>query len=251
MAICLVHKKYTETLAGLLDRFRNEHTEYQNVKITYAGRLDPLAEGLVILLTGDDVHKKNQFLGLDKEYVVECALGVSTDSYDLLGIPDAFFTGEFPGLSIIKTAIDNTIGTYDQPYPAFSSKTVNGKPLWVHTRNNQHTVSIPRRSVNVSEAELLEINEVQIQNCEYFKKRNDIINAVSGDFRQEVIIESWNSLIDHKKDISLIVLKMRFVVSSGTYIRGIVHNIGQQLGCGAVSFKITRTRIGDYTQIKY
>ncbi len=39
------YKNYAETLKQSLERFRLAHPEYTSSKITYAGRLDPLAEG--------------------------------------------------------------------------------------------------------------------------------------------------------------------------------------------------------------
>ena len=80
MSIILWNKYDTETLAITLERFRMNNPEHQESKITYAGRLDPMAEGLLILLTDDDVHKKEEFIGLDKIYEVDFVLGVSTDS---------------------------------------------------------------------------------------------------------------------------------------------------------------------------
>lgn len=42
-------------------------------------------------------------------------------------------------------------------------------------------------------------------------------------------------------------LKIRVDCSTGTYIRTLAHDIGQQLGCGAYCEELTRTRIGEHT----
>lgn len=42
-------------------------------------------------------------------------------------------------------------------------------------------------------------------------------------------------------------VKFRAVVSSGTYIRSLVHSIGEQLGCGAVLSALRRTRICSFS----
>lgn len=42
-------------------------------------------------------------------------------------------------------------------------------------------------------------------------------------------------------------LKIRVNCSTGTYIRTLAHDIGQQLGCGAYCEKLTRTQIGEHT----
>ena len=59
--------------------------EYKDVSITYAGRLDPMAEGVLILLTGKEVHKVKEYMKLDKEYEAEILFGFETDTYDILG----------------------------------------------------------------------------------------------------------------------------------------------------------------------
>jgi len=41
--------------------------------------------------------------------------------------------------------------------------------------------------------------------------------------------------------------KVRMTVSSGTYVRSIVHDIGLALGCGAHVVTLTRTRQGEFT----
>ena len=53
-----IYKKAGETPLEAINRFRAANPEYRNVKITYAGRLDPLAEGVLILLAGDAVYEK-------------------------------------------------------------------------------------------------------------------------------------------------------------------------------------------------
>ncbi len=51
------------------------------------------------------------------------------------------------------------------------------------------------------------------------------------------------------RDIDIRMPEVSFVVvcSKGTYVRTLVHDIGQQLGCGAYLTALKRTRIGNYT----
>lgn len=50
------------------------------------------------------------------------------------------------------------------------------------------------------------------------------------------------------RDISfyLPLIRLKVEVSSGTYIRSLVHDIGQELGCGAVLTNLRRLRVGDF-----
>ena len=82
-----IYKKTGETPLETINRLRADKPEYQNAKITYAGRLDPLAKGALILLAGDAVYEKEKYLKLDKEYEAEILFGFETDTYDILGLP--------------------------------------------------------------------------------------------------------------------------------------------------------------------
>ncbi|MDQ6812702.1 MAG: tRNA pseudouridine(55) synthase TruB [Bacteroidota bacterium] len=46
--------------------------------------------------------------------------------------------------------------------------------------------------------------------------------------------------------IALPVVQFKVICSSGTYIRSLAHDYGQQLGCGAYLSSLRRTRIGEF-----
>lgn len=52
----------------------------------------------------------------------------------------------------------------------------------------------------------------------------------------------------HGSDIRVDLPFVRFkvTVSSGTYVRSLVHDIGKALGCGAILTALRRTRVGDF-----
>lgn len=239
MGIHRYQKKYTETLRELLERFRLEHTELKDTKLTYAGRLDPLAEGEMIILSGDDVHKKDEYLKKRKVYTVEILLGVSTDSYDILGIPKQ---GRELDISLeeIQAKLQELVSYIELPYPAFSSKTVGGVPLYIHAKQGKlEEIDIPNFSVDIDSYELLSIGEA-FSLGEYLPSITEIIASVSGDFRQEEIIDSWKSL---DREYKVRRLSIRFSVGSGVYIRTLVHEFGMLLTTGASCIKIVRESI--------
>ena len=82
------YKEVGETPLEVIQRTRIENNIGNDIPITYAGRLAPMAEGLLLLLAGDSVHKKEEFLKLDKEYEFQILFGFSTDTHDLLGRVD-------------------------------------------------------------------------------------------------------------------------------------------------------------------
>jgi tRNA pseudouridine55 synthase len=242
--ISLVYKPKGMTMGQLVENFKSRFSEYIDTPVTYAGRLDPLAEGLVILLSGGMVHRKQEFLNLDKEYEFEFVLGFRTDTYDILGlVEESEKLYEFNNDNFSKI-IDDIRQIRVQSYPPFSSKNVNGKPLFQWSREGRiHEIDIPERVINIRSVDLLK--QEKLSSTKLLEKILISIEGVSGDFRQDEIKDNWLRILsENEKEYFL--FKMKAVVSSGTYIRGLVNEIGNKLGTGAVTVTIKRNRIGDY-----
>jgi tRNA pseudouridine55 synthase len=243
--VVVVNKLLGQTPLEAIDALREQHPELANKSITYAGRLDPMAEGLLLLLIGDAVHQKEQFLALPKTYEAKILLGVNSDSYDILGLVSS---EEFtrPTEFEIQTAVSSLIGIHQLPYPAFSSKTVDGKPLWLWTKENkQDQITIPTREMTVLSAELTSNSPEQWKNI--FQYATTAINKLSGDFRQTEVFNSWEKLNQQfKSGDELTILDINFQVSSGTYIRTLAVELGKKLNCPALLYQLKRTSIGDY-----
>ena len=271
--VILLNKNVSETPLECLERFRGEHPEYANVKMTYAGRLDPMASGLLVVLAGDMVHKKEEFLNLSKTYEATIVLGIESDTFDCLGLVwnpplhkgrwhEALRVTE--GSDVIET-LNSFIGTYSQTYPAYSSKTVNGKQLHSITRSHfaepsrdRAPLILPTHMVTVEGISNIHVQEISVEELVH-----DVIpkiKAVTGDFRQEEIIKSWENLGSYPLglaeprplplkggDNTLTTVSFTISVSGGTYIRAIADELGKKLGTGAVLWKLRRTRVGDYS----
>jgi tRNA pseudouridine55 synthase len=112
----ILYKEISETPLECVKRFVKSNPEFENIKMGYAGRLDPMAKGLLLILVGDENKNKIKYEKLDKEYVFEVLFGISTDSYDILGIPNQACFKEVPDNfdnQIIKN-IQNFIGKQKQ-----------------------------------------------------------------------------------------------------------------------------------------
>lgn len=241
--VFLIYKEPGETLAVLLARFRLEQDVGADIPVTYAGRLDPMADGLMILLTGEKCKVKDEFLEFDKEYECEVLFGISTDTYDMLGL----VTGRQdmdPDEASIKRAVEIVSKQTDFPYPPYSSKPVDGVPLFTHARNGTLPESLPFTKGQILKIELVGLRQDRL--VDVIEKSNEIIGKVAGDFRQKEILEQWNK---YKKDFGdqlVTIAKIKMSVSSGMYVRSISVAIGEVCGGGAVALSITRTRIGEY-----
>ena len=72
-----IHKEVGETPLQALIRVRKLHHIAEDVPLAYAGRLDPMAEGILLVLIGDTCKSQNEYHRLDKKYVFEMLLGIT------------------------------------------------------------------------------------------------------------------------------------------------------------------------------
>jgi len=104
----------------LVENFKNEHNLDQAV---HAGALDPMAEGLVLVVEGvSDTHEIGELVDLDKEYEFTALLGVSTDSWDLLGlITQQNIKYKMENEEIIQDTLESYVGEVEIEIPIFSN----------------------------------------------------------------------------------------------------------------------------------
>ncbi len=248
--ILLLNKKEGETPLEALENFRKKNEEYKDVKMTYAGRLDPMASGLLLVLAGEETKNKEKYLDLDKEYEFEVLFGVATDTYDILG--KVLYSKILTNIRMkelekeIKTNLKFFTGKFMQKYPMYSSKTVKGKQLFKYARAGAD-VEVPEREVFVKELKFLKLRKIgQKKLLANIKKR---IKKVKGDFRQEEILKIWrnNLTVKHRVFNTMLIASFKIKCSSGTYVRSIANNLGQKISIPALAFSIKRTKIGDFT----
>ena len=246
--VILLNKKEGETPLECLENFRSKNKEYRNIPMTYAGRLDPMAEGLLLVLAGDECKNKEKYLNLDKEYEFRILFGFATDTYDILGkVTHSKMRAEIRIKSLeikIKKELKKIKGKSIQEYPIYSSKTVLGKPLFMYGRAGED-VEIPKREVMVRELKFIKIQKINSKKLlENIKRR---VSKVKGDFRQKEILKIWQKEL--RNDNSYFVANFKTKCSSGTYVRSIANSLGSKLSVPALAFSIKRTKIGKWSRI--
>ncbi|MBX4210798.1 hypothetical protein KW783_02380 [Candidatus Parcubacteria bacterium] len=236
----LVYKKRRETPLEALERFRLEFPRYKDEVLSYAGRLDPMAEGLLIVLIGDENKKRQEYLGLPKEYTVEILFGFETDTHDILGKLISTKQADI-SKGALEKVLEASRGTFSEEYPLFSSKTVNGKALHEFGREEK-AVQRPTHSVTIDSIELKHTGRLE-------KKEllNEILELrkVSGDFRQEEVIQLWKKTLDGITG-PFQTAEINVTCQSGAYMRTLAQKIGQKLGVPALAYKIVRTKAGEF-----
>lgn len=240
-----LYKQRGETPLECIQRFVQNNPKLKKEKMTYLGRLDPLAEGVLLIASGDDVKRKDEFLRLDKEYDFTSLFGFATDTYDVLGkIMRIEKLKDFSEIEVRKAAMIYE-GPREQKYPAYSSK--------IRVWENQSETEDEIKKITIYK---LHFHKLDILNSkELFGRLLMDISKVKGDFRQHEILTLWRQVllgneptVRNFKDSRLCYFVSKFSahVSSGTYIRALVNDLGNTLGCGATTLSIKRTRVGDY-----
>lgn len=270
--LILEYKMPGETPLECINRVKDRNKAYFNVPMTYAGRLDPMAEGLMIILAGDECQNKDKYNAMTKTYEVDVLFGFATDTYDLLGLvtPESSLemlpqrTHKFSAENLLhvravalssssettfshelEKKLQNFTGKINQKYPVYSSRTVAGKPLFQWAREGKLSeIEVPSHEVYVENIEIKKTKE--ISGKKLMKYITESISKVKGDFRQEEILVKWHEVLDTNTDTTFPIVKLVISCSSGTYVRAIAHELGQSIGTPALAMHILRTKIGDY-----
>jgi len=240
--IVTVHKPPGWTPLEAMEALRARTPALTGEPMVYAGRLDPMAEGLLLVLTGDDRYALPAHLGHDKDYDATFLFGLSSDTFDALGrlTPVAPVA---PDASACVAAVSGLVGAHDLPLPAWSAYKVQGRPLhaWAH-EGRLHEIVLPVRRMQVTAVGQVSGAPVRIDAL-----LDDVlarIDRVRGQFRQDHARADW--LERAAADPPLVVVRANLTVTSGTFVRALSHSLGARLGCGGLLLSLRRTRIGDY-----
>jgi len=248
-----IWKKLGETPLQALKNFRKKMSFDASIKMTYSGRLDPLAEGYLYILSHEAVHLKDLYNQKNKKYTVEVLMGFRTDTHDLLGlITDGLDKGrqsyrnsedlDTGAIYVqIQKYLDLHIGKISQQYPAYSSKPVQGRPLFQWAREGKlDEIDIPKHDVIVQK-NLLYQDIVAKEGIRLLSDIKEKISLVQGDFRQQQILAKWETEIDVKS--FYVIFKIELETGPGFYVRQYVGDLSQVLSVPLVVFSICRDEL--------
>ncbi len=250
-----VEKTVGETPLIALERLRTEAHIPSDIPLAYAGRLDPMASGKLLILVGDTCKVQEQYHSLDKEYEFTIILGLHSDSADVLGIVTSATVIKTPDDEDIHKVLRSLIGNITLPYPHYSSKTIQGKPLHTWTLEKRlNEIEVPMKKSKIHKLTYLgktvlmgdELYENVIAKIESIPPVTDERKALGADFRRSDVRAGWKSLHEANPHTRFQVLKFRCIASSGTYMRSLAEVIGDKLGTKALAYSIHRTKIGKY-----
>ncbi len=164
-------------------------------KMGHAGTLDPLATGLMIIGVGKGTKRLTGLVKLDKEYVAEILVGEKRSTGDMEGDVvkekevDEIFSDEK-----ISSTLASMVGTLTLPVSAYSAIKRDGVPMYKRARKAE------KEGKRVSDADL-PVRDMKVYAAE-------LLGLESG---------------------AKPVIKVRFTVGSGTYIRSLAEEFGRRL----------------------
>lgn len=169
--------------------------------VGHLGTLDPLATGVLPLVTGSLTRLAQFYTASEKTYEGVMRFGFATDTYDCEGEA----TGPAQPVSLTLPQLEEVAarfrGVIEQMPPPFSAKKIHGVPAYKLARKKKDVVLEPVR-VEIQRFEILAVEEDRVS--------------------------------------------FRAHVGSGTYMRSVAHEMGQQLGCGAHLQSLRRTDVAEF-----
>jgi tRNA pseudouridine55 synthase len=184
----------------------------QQRSVGHLGTLDPLATGVLPLVTGSLTRLAQFYSTSEKTYEGVIRFGFATNTYDADGEPLDIDVGTAalgclsrrrPDLNLenLQKLAAAFQGLIEQVPPPFSAKKIHGVPAYKLARKQQEVVLKP----------------VQVEIKEF------VILSVEGDRA-----------------------RFRARVASGTYMRSVAHEMGQLLGSGAHLESLRRTAVAEF-----
>ena len=214
-------------------------SEKLNLPTSHTGTLDPMAEGVVKIIVGEDSKNKEKFISENKTYNFKIIFGISTDTHDALGLIDKILT-DVPYLEkeYISNSLKTFVGPYHQKYPNYSSKKVNGKSLWEYER-----LGLPVPEVFI-DGEIKKIDFIdfdKISGRDMIEKIISQIGSIKGNFRQKEILDKYQEIYTNEY---FQYIELNVVMTRGLYVRGFARDLGIKLNIPCMILDLVRLEDG-------
>jgi len=142
--------------AGLTshDVFNRVRRILQQPSVGHLGTLDPLATGVLPLVTGNLTRLAQFYTSSEKTYEGVIRFGFATDTYDADGEPSGPTQIVHVSLEQLRTLASGFVGLIEQMPPPFSAKKIHGVPAYKLARKRKEVPLTPVQ-VEIKEFEIL------------------------------------------------------------------------------------------------
>ncbi|WP_185870735.1 tRNA pseudouridine(55) synthase TruB [Blattabacterium cuenoti] len=173
-----------EVVKKIRKKIRSSLSSINSLKIGHAGTLDPLATGLLIVLTGRYTKQVNRIQNYNKIYTGIIKLGCETPSFD-----SETEECNFSSLSHITPELIQQVskkkflGEIDQFPPYFSALQIKGKRSYEYARKGKKISHLKPRRVKIYQFYILKI---RIPYIKFFIEcgKGTYIRSIAKDFGQ-------------------------------------------------------------------
>ena len=188
----------------------------------------------------------------------EVLFGVRSDTADVLGRLEECHRTAISEADC-RAVTKNLTGEVELPYPHFSSKTIQGKPLhtWV-LEGRINEINIPTKKSTIYSLHCTgartqtrkEVYTYATKKIETIPPVTELRKAIGNDFRREDVRKDWQQFLEKggQKDIFSIAT-FTCIASSGTYMRTLSEVIAKEIGTCGLAYSIHRTKIGTYKKL--
>ncbi|KAM3165296.1 tRNA pseudouridine synthase 4 [Lachancea thermotolerans] len=244
------------------------------VKMGHGGTLDPLASGVLVVGVGTGTKKLSQYLsGTVKVYESEALFGVSTTSGDVEGEILSMHSVSHLKMDDLKSVEKKMVGSLKQTPPIFAALKMNGKPLHEYAREG---IPLPRaiepRQVEIYDLEVFPESLTRDHTYKLLRPATDADKEVVSELshqgnlltdklffsKQFCESQGWESeeakvdppialseeemqqLLAEGDNYRAPLLHFKAKVSSGTYIRSLISDIGKAMRSSCYMVKLVR-----------
>jgi len=145
--VFLVHKCVGESSFDVVRRFKHAAYEAGQKKwaLGHGGTLDPFAEGLLLVLSGQATRLMELMHPLPKTYEAVVVWGRETDTCDHLGL--SVMEGDASGLrpEALDASLADFLGWRDQVPPATCAKKIDGESAYKKAHRGEEVILPPSR----------------------------------------------------------------------------------------------------------
>jgi tRNA pseudouridine55 synthase len=143
--VYLVHKEVGQSSFDVVRSFKHEAYEagLKKYALGHGGTLDPFAEGLLLVLSGQATRLMDLMHPLPKTYVAELTWGTETDTCDHGGVVVA--EGPAPTPEALEHALEAFLGWTDQIPPATCAKKIGGEAAYKKAHRGEEVILPPSR----------------------------------------------------------------------------------------------------------
>lgn len=129
----------------------------KKMKVGHAGTLDPLASGVMIVVTGRATKRIEELQAGVKEYVATIQLGATTPSFDLETEIDAVHPTGHITRELVEKVLPRFKGRIEQVPPSFSACKIDGKRAYNMARKG-HDVQLKPKILVIDAIDILDFD---------------------------------------------------------------------------------------------